>query len=205
MVYSPKRLISTRTDDFTESVIREMTRLNREYKGVNLAQGFPDFNPPEEIIEAAEKALRDGYNQYAITWGSPRLRQAISEKALSYNGITADPDKKITVTCGATEAMMAAMMAVIDPGDEVILFEPFYENYGPDSIVSGAKPVYVRQPVALYVLDMLLIVIVRFSSPEITAGDIWVFPSYMMCSYISSVATSTLNSLHRVDIYSSSC
>lgn len=136
--------ISRRTENFTESIIREMTRRNAEVDGINLAQGFPNFNPPEELIEAACMAMRDGFNQYSITWGAPRLRAAITEKALWYNGIKADPDKNITVTCGATEAMMAAMMAIINPGDEVILFEPFYENYGPDSIVSGAKPVYVR-------------------------------------------------------------
>lgn len=141
---SDKQIISTRTSNFTESIIREMTRLNSQYGGVNLAQGFPDFNPPQKLIDAAVKAMQDGFNQYSITWGSPRLRQAIAEKALSYNGIAADPEKNITVTCGATEAMMASMMAIINPGDEVILFEPFYENYGPDSIVSGAKPVYIR-------------------------------------------------------------
>lgn len=138
-----KTYISSRTDNFTESVIREMTRRNALVNGVNLAQGFPDFNPPEQLIEAACKAVRDGFNQYSITWGSPRLREAIAEKIGWYNGIQADPVKNITVTCGATEAMMSAMLAVIDPGDEVIIFEPYYENYGPDAIVSGAKPVFV--------------------------------------------------------------
>ena len=138
-----KNYVGTRTADFTESIIREMTRRNNEVGGVNLAQGFPDFNPPHELIEAVVKAMADGYNQYSITWGSPRLRAAIAEKAAWYNGIQANPDKNITVTCGATEAMMATFMAIIDPGDEVILFEPFYENYGPDAIVTGAKPVYV--------------------------------------------------------------
>lgn len=135
--------ISARTENFTESIIREMTRRNAAAGGVNLAQGFPDFNPPEELIEAAVKAMRDGFNQYSITWGSPRLREAICEKVGWYNGIKADPVKNVTVTCGATEAMMSAMLAIIDPGDEVIIFEPYYENYGPDTIVSGAKPVYV--------------------------------------------------------------
>lgn len=135
--------ISSRTESFTESVIREMTRRCAAVDGVNLAQGFPDFNPPEEIVEAAIRAMREGYNQYAITWGSPRLRRAICEKVGSYNRIDADPDKNVTVTCGATEAMMSALLAIIDPGDEVIIFEPYYENYGPDAIVSGAKPVYV--------------------------------------------------------------
>lgn len=134
---------SARTAGFTESVIREMTRRINLVGGVNLAQGFPDFNPPEELIEAAIRAMRDGYNQYSITWGSPRLRQAICEKARRFNGIDADPELNVTVTCGATEAMMSALLAIIDPGDEVVIFEPYYENYGPDSIISGAKPVYV--------------------------------------------------------------
>lgn len=135
--------ISRRTETFTESVIREMTRRCAVVDGVNLAQGFPDFNPPEELVEAAIRAMRDGFNQYSITWGSPRLRAAICDKVRSYNRIEADPDKNVTVTCGATEAMMSALLAIIDPGDEVVIFEPYYENYGPDAIVSGAKPVYV--------------------------------------------------------------
>jgi aspartate/methionine/tyrosine aminotransferase len=135
--------LSSRTESFTESVIREMTRRNEAVNGINLAQGFPDFNPPEELIAAASRALREGYNQYSITWGSLRLRRAISNKAREYNKIKADPDKNITVTCGATEAMMASLLSIINPGDEIIIFEPFYENYGPDAIVSGAKPVYV--------------------------------------------------------------
>ena len=137
------RHISARTGGFTESVIREMTRRCQAVDGVNLAQGFPDFNPPPEVMEAAVRAIRDGYNQYAITWGSANLRRAVCEKAESYNGITADPEKNVTVTCGATEAMMAALLAIVDPGDEVVVFEPFYENYGPDAIMSGARPVYV--------------------------------------------------------------
>lgn len=140
---SRQHYVSQRSQSFTQSIIREMTRQNALYGGINLAQGFPDFDPPEEIKEAAVQAIRDGHNQYAITWGTPLLRQAIAEKVGWYNGIIADPELHITVTCGATEAMMATMMAVVDPGDEVIIFEPYYENYGPDTIVSGAKPVYV--------------------------------------------------------------
>ncbi len=136
-------LTASRVGLFTESVIREMTRLNNLYGGVNLAQGFPDFDAPTELLEAAARALREGYNQYAITWGSPRLREAVAEKMAWYNGVTVDPNTHITVTCGATEAMMATLLAIIDPGDEVIIFEPFYENYGPDALLSGASPRYV--------------------------------------------------------------
>lgn len=128
---------------FTESVIREMTRLNNLVGGVNLAQGFPDFPAPQELIDAAARALHDGYNQYAITWGSPRLREAIAEKFAWYNGVEVDPDAHVTVTCGATEAMIATLLAVANPGDEVVIFEPFYENYGPDALLSGAVPRYV--------------------------------------------------------------
>lgn len=136
--------ISERAASFQESVIREMTRLHAIYGGVNLAQGFPDFDPPQEIIEAACRALRDGYNQYAITWGTPRLREAVARHATEFNGIPTDPVENVTVACGATETMIATLIAVCNPGDEVIIFTPFYENYGPDAILSGAKPVYVR-------------------------------------------------------------
>jgi len=132
-----------RVKTFTESVIRGMTRECLKYGGINLAQGFPDFDPPGEIKEAAVRAIRDGYNQYAITWGSPNLRQAIAEKVSSYNGIPADPEQNVVVTCGATEAMIASLLATVNPGEEVIVFEPFYENYGPDAILAGANPRYV--------------------------------------------------------------
>lgn len=135
---------SSRINLFTESIIREMTRINNMHDGINLAQGFPDFDPPRELIDAAKAALDDGYNQYAITWGSPRLREALAEKFGWYNGVTVDPDKHITVACGGTEAMVSTMLAVIDPGDEVIIFEPFYENYGPDTLLSQGTPVYVH-------------------------------------------------------------
>ncbi len=134
---------ASRVSLFTESVIREMTRLAMEHDAVNLAQGFPDFPAPAELLEAASRALREGYNQYAITWGSPNLRQAIAEKVRWFNGIEADPEKNITVTCGATEAMIATLLATVDPGDEVIVFEPFYENYGVDTLMSGAVPRYI--------------------------------------------------------------
>ncbi|MBI3975608.1 MAG: aminotransferase class I/II-fold pyridoxal phosphate-dependent enzyme, partial [Armatimonadetes bacterium] len=121
-----------------------MTRLNNLHGGINLAQGFPDFEPPAELIEAANQAMREGYHQYAITWGSPRLRAAIAEKFARHNGVEVDPERHITVTCGATEAMMAALLALVDPGEEVVIFEPFYENNGPDTLLSGAIPRYVR-------------------------------------------------------------
>jgi aminotransferase len=136
--------IAQRVRFFVESVIREMTRVAVTHGAINLGQGMPDFDPPEEVKEAACRAIRDGANQYAITWGVPVLRQAIAAKARSFNHIDCDPDSQITVCCGATECMMATMMAVIDPGDEVVIFEPFYENYGPDALLTGATPVWVR-------------------------------------------------------------
>ncbi len=136
--------ISERAGSFQESVIREMTRLHQIYGGVNLAQGFPDFDPPAEILDAACRALRDGFNQYAITWGTPRLREAVARHATEFNAIPTDPAANVTVCCGATEAMIATLIAVCNPGDEVIVFTPFYENYGPDAILSGATPVYVE-------------------------------------------------------------
>jgi len=132
------------TESFTESVIREMTRLTHLYGGVNLSQGFPDFPAPEEAKEAAIAAIRADINQYAITWGAPNLRRAIAEKAQRYNHISVDPEKNLTVTCGATEAMIATLMALINPGDEVVIFEPFYENYGPDTYLSRATPRFVK-------------------------------------------------------------
>lgn len=135
---------SGRASLFQESVIREMSRLAAQHKAVNLAQGLPDFPCPSELKEAVTRATFDDVNQYAITWGDKLLRQAIAEKAKKYNGFDVDPETEITVCCGATEAMVATMMALVDPGDEVIVFEPFYENYGPDSILSGAVPRYVR-------------------------------------------------------------
>src|SRR6266540_3827503 len=141
--------LSAKASSFTESVIREMTRVNLALHGpkqaVNFAQGFPDFDPPAEIVQAAHAALDAGgaYHQYATTWGAPALRQAVAEKKSAEWGLAVDPDTHVTVACGATESMMAAMLAAVDPGDEVIVFEPFYENYGPDCILSGARPRYV--------------------------------------------------------------
>ena len=132
-----------RTHGFRESVIRGMTRLAREYDSLNLAQGFPNFPAPDALKEAAVAAVRDDINQYAITWGAQRLREALARTYTSRYGLEADPEREITVTCGATEAMIATLLAVVDPGDEVIVFEPFYENYGPDTILADARPVFV--------------------------------------------------------------
>jgi len=132
-----------RTHGFRESVIRGMTRLAREYDSLNLAQGFPNFPAPELIKTAAARAIQDDINQYAITWGATRLRRALAATYAQRYGLDADPEREITVTCGATEAMIATLLALVDPGDEVIVFEPFYENYGPDTILADARPVYV--------------------------------------------------------------
>jgi aminotransferase len=138
-----KEFSSQKALSFTESVIRDMTRVCIRHKGVNLAQGFPDFAAPEEIKQAAIQAIREDYNQYAITWGTPNLRQAIAQKFARYNGVKMDPEKEITVCCGATEGMIASLLAIVNPGEEVIVFEPFYENYGPDTILCGATPKYI--------------------------------------------------------------
>jgi aminotransferase len=132
-----------RTHGFRESVIRGMTRLAREHRSINLAQGFPNFPAPELLKDAAARAIHDDINQYAITWGAQRLREALAEKYHDWYGMECDPEREITVTCGATEAMISTLLAIVDPGDEVIVFEPFYENYGPDTILADAKPAYV--------------------------------------------------------------
>lgn len=142
-VQAEKRL-SSRAAGFTESVIREMTRKANAAGAINLAQGFPDFEAPDALKEAACRAIRDDHNQYAITWGSQRLREAIPSKVARYNGMDFDPETEVTVGCGSTEAMIASMLALVDPGDEVVVVEPFYENYGPDSAIAGAAPVFVR-------------------------------------------------------------
>jgi aspartate/methionine/tyrosine aminotransferase len=143
-IATPGARLSAKAERFTESVIREMTRLAMQYGAINLAQGFPDFAAPAEIKRAAQDAIEADVNQYAITWGAKSLRNAIAEKFARTQGVTVDPEREITVCCGATEAMMSAMMAIINPGDEVVVFEPFYENYGPDAILSGATPRFVK-------------------------------------------------------------
>ncbi|HJU27580.1 MAG TPA: aminotransferase class I/II-fold pyridoxal phosphate-dependent enzyme [Candidatus Binataceae bacterium] len=145
--------VSVRTGFFTESVIREMTRRALRCGAVNLAQGFPDFPAPTELKNAAKRAIDEDYNQYAITHGSPNFRAAIADKARAYNGLECDADRNVTVTCGATEAMIATLLAVINPGDEIVIFEPFYENYGPDAILAGATPRYVALSGPDYSID----------------------------------------------------
>ncbi len=140
----PKAKISAKAAQFTESVIREMTRLAQRHGAVNLAQGFPDFPAPEELKRAAADALFADHNQYAITWGAKAFRDALATKLERTAGIAIDPERELTVCCGSTEAMLATLLATVDPGEEVIVFEPWYENYGPDAILSGAKPVYVK-------------------------------------------------------------
>src|SRR5258707_1220227 len=137
------RHVSRKASSFTESVIREMTREALKYGAVNLSQGFPDFPAPDDIKRVAMQAIEKDLNQYAITWGAKDFRDAIARKTLTYLGLEIDPETEITVTCGSTEGMIAAMMATVDPGDEVIVFEPFYENYAPDAILSDARPRYV--------------------------------------------------------------
>jgi aminotransferase len=134
---------ANRTASFTESVIREMTRVAQQHGAINLAQGFPDFPMPEAMKEAACAAIHGDINQYAITWGAPSLRVGIAEKYRRWYDMAVDPERHITVTCGATEAMAAVFLALVDPGDEVIVFEPWYENYGPDAILANATPRYV--------------------------------------------------------------
>lgn len=135
--------LSERTKDFTDSVIRRMTRVSLQYGAVNLSQGFPDFDPPKEILDRLAEVSHENYHQYSITWGAQNFREALAAKQSRLMGRTIDPNGEIVVTCGSTEAMMAAMMTVTDPGDKVVIFSPFYENYGADTILSGAQPIYV--------------------------------------------------------------
>ena len=139
-----KQFLSDKVSQFTESVIREMTRQAMLYGAVNLAQGFPDFAAPAEIKQAAQAAIDSDVNQYAITWGAKNLRNAIARQMGVWQGIAVDPEKEVTVCCGSTEAMISTLLAVCNAGDEVVIFEPFYENYGPDSVLSGARPRFVK-------------------------------------------------------------
>jgi L-glutamine---4-(methylsulfanyl)-2-oxobutanoate aminotransferase len=148
-----KRGASHRVESFTESVIREMTRLCQKHGAINLAQGFPDFDPPLELRRAAKQAIDHGFNQYSTTHGSIRLRRAIARKTRLYNHVTCNAEDNVTVTCGTTEGMIASLLALLNPGEEVVIVEPFYENYGPDSILSGAKCRYVELDEPTFDLD----------------------------------------------------
>lgn len=135
--------LSKRTETFTDSVIRRMTRIANQYDAINISQGFPDFDPPKEILSRLEQVAHEDFNQYAITWGAQNFRDALAKKQSKYMNLDLDSNKNIVITCGSTEAMMAAMMSVCDPNDKVIVFSPFYENYGADTILCGADPIYV--------------------------------------------------------------
>ena len=135
--------LSRRTDTFTDSVIRRMTRIVNEYGGVNLSQGFPDFAPPKEITDRLAQVAHEGPHQYAVTWGAQNFRDALARKQKHFSGMDVDPNREIVVTCGGTEAMIAAMLTLVNPGDKVAVFSPFYENYGADAILSGAEPIYI--------------------------------------------------------------
>ncbi len=137
------RKLSSRSESFTDSVIRRMTRISNEYDAINLSQGFPDFDPPKAITDRLAEVSAEGPHQYAITWGAKNFRDAVAKKYEHFSGISIDPQTEIVVTCGSTEAMMATMMSIVNPGDKVIVFSPFYENYGADTILSGAVPIYV--------------------------------------------------------------
>ena len=137
------RPLSERTKTFTDSVIRRMTRVSLQYGAVNLSQGFPDFDPPKEILDRLAEVSHEDFHQYSITWGAKNFREALAEKQSQLMGFSIDPEREIVVTCGSTEAMMAAMMTVTNPGDKVAVFSPFYENYGADAILSGAEPIYI--------------------------------------------------------------
>jgi aspartate/methionine/tyrosine aminotransferase len=157
VVIPPKHFLSDKVEHFTESVIRDMTRQAMLHGAVNLAQGFPDFPAPAEIKRAAQEAVAADVNQYAITWGAKSLRNAIARQMQEWQGIPVDPETQITVCCGSTEAMISTLLAICNKGDEVVIFEPFYENYGPDSVLSGAKPVFVKL------------------RPPVTVDDEWTF------------------------------
>lgn len=163
---------SRRTARFTESLIREMTRVAQQHGAINLSQGFPDFDPPPALIQAAKEAMDAGRHQYAVTWGAPELRNALAAKLHRFTGIEADPDRELVVTCGATEAMMVAMMTVCDPGDRVGLFSPFYENYSADAILCGAEPVHVTLQPPTY----------RFDPAELRAAFASGLKAFVLCN-----------------------
>ena len=145
--------LSTRTDFFTESIIRKMTRVSNQFGAINLSQGFPDFDPPKELLKALAKTADNGPHQYSVTWGAANFREALAKKHSRFSGLSINPDTDIVVTCGSTEAMMTAMMSAVNPGEKVIVFSPFYENYAADAILSGAEPIYVSLTPPAYTFD----------------------------------------------------
>lgn len=147
------KTLSTRTANFTDSVIRRMTRISNRYGAVNLSQGFPDFDPPREMTDRLKTIADEGPHQYALTWGAQNFREALARKQEHFSGMQINPNEEIVVTCGSTEAMMAAMMSVCNPGDKVVIFSPFYENYGADTILSGAEPIYVPLKPPAFLFD----------------------------------------------------
>ena len=151
------RKLSDRTDLFTDSVIRRMTRISNKYGAINLSQGFPDFDPPKELMDALAKIAYEGPHQYSVTYGAQNLRQALARKFEKQTGLQTDPETQVLVTCGGTEAMISTMMAIVDPGDKVMVFSPFYENYGADAILSGAEPIYIPLTPPDYHFDIGLI------------------------------------------------
>lgn len=151
------RRLSERVGTFTDSVIRRMTRISDAYGAINLSQGFPDFDPPKAILDALAKAAYEGPHQYSVTYGAPNIRKALADKFKRTAGLDIDPDTQVTVTCGGTEAMMCAMMTICNPGDKVLVFSPFYENYGADAILSGAEPIYVPLVPPEYNFDLGII------------------------------------------------
>lgn len=151
------RRLSERVGSFTDSVIRRMTRISDQYGAINLSQGFPDFDPPKPILDALAKAAYEGPHQYSVTFGAPNLRKALADKFKRTAGLEIDPETQVTVTCGGTEAMMCAMMTICNPGDKVLVFSPFYENYGADAILSGAEPIYVPLVPPEYDFDLGII------------------------------------------------
>ena len=151
------KALSARVGTFTDSVIRRMTRISDEYGAINLSQGFPDFDPPRELMDALARVAFEGPHQYSVTYGAPNLRRALADKFRHTSGVDADPETQVLVTCGGTEAMMCAMMALCDPGDKVLVFSPFYENYGADAILSGAQPIYIPLVPPDYRFDPALI------------------------------------------------
>ena len=183
--------LSTRTAGFTDSVIRRMTRISNKYGTVNLSQGFPDFDPPKEITERLAEIAPYGPHQYAITWGAQNFRDALAKKQSRFTGLDIDADKNIVVTCGSTEAMMAAMMTVVNPGDKVAIFSPFYENYTADTILTGAEPIYIPLVPPTFKVCSINSENFEGSVPSVSFRSLFAFIRCKASSLISCVARYT--------------